>query len=429
MSGPQYDGASPNEDGHDLTGLSFYSARDHELLERLASEACWSERHEALLLELWAQGFQATEDLSAFLLRKNVLHPRALDLLDRPGFADTESIFRHDGLARLEAMLDRLESQPLGATLDGSVLDDLDTPREPWASVQDTTLNLLAGGETAEMPSGQDWGFAWEAGHVLANWELVRLLYTSGQAMVFRAVHTESGQRALLKAQPILASQHEAEVLGRFDHPNIPRLLDEGSVGPTTFLVLEHIEGPSLADLLAEGHLPCVRTIVDWGLQLAHALGAMAREGFVHCNLSPEHVFIASDQTLRLLEFSQTVQLPQLPSGQFAPRTVPGLVGSPAYLSPEQAEEGQVDARSDQYSLGVILYQLLTGRQPFAAQTWSEVLLETRTTRPEPPMRLNPTISARVSRAVLTMLSRSPDDRFQSFDEIIGILSTSLATT
>ncbi len=406
-----------------LGGDSFYSPRDHALLEILAGEAQWTGRHEALLLELWAQGFQANEDMVAFLLRKNVLAPEALgpltDRSQRPA-----SVFQAEGFARLEAMLDRLEALPVNLNGDSSVLDSPDLRPDEWAAMHDTALNLLAAGETAEIPSSLEDSSAGGSGRSLGDWELMAVRHRSQQAITLSARHMHTGQRALIKAQSNAAVQRESRLLAGLDHPHIVRLLGVESHQATGCLVLEPVEGPSLAEMLAEGRLPRTTLLLTWGSQVARAAGYLAERGVVHRAISPATVFVGSDETVRLMEFSQALELPRGAGGGFVPIAQPKWIGVAGYVAPEQAELRPVDSRADIFSLGAVLYELLTGRQPFAGSSLSEILLKNYP-RPEAPVKLNPSLGARLSRMILAMLAKQPSQRPSSFDEIAEALAHS----
>jgi hypothetical protein len=188
-----------------------------------------------------------------------------------------------------------------------------------------------------------------------------------------------------------------------------------GHEGNTHYIAAEFLEGSTLSEVIAQqgGPLPLSR-IVSFITQLASALDFAHQRGLVHRDIKPGNVFIGPDDHVTLMDFGIVKALVGGPQMTRAGT----MVGTPEYMSPEQAEGRSIDQRSDIYSLGVVLYQLLTGRVPFEADTPTGVILAHITKQPMPPSRLNPAIPRPVEAAVMRALAKRPEDRFATAGEL-----------
>jgi len=252
-----------------------------------------------------------------------------------------------------------------------------------------------------------------------------------GMGQVFLANDTRLHRKVALKCLIASASEHElrtkllqeARAAARINHSHIATVHDVFEHDGRAFLVMEYVEGESLADLLRRERLPLDR-ILAIGRQLASALTAAHARGIVHRDLKPANVQIGRDGSVKVLDFgiAQAVSLLTTagsPTTTSALKTDTGVVhpGTPAYMSPEQMFGRPVDHRSDIYSLGVILYEMVTGHRPYAAADPLDLVmtLGRRLLRPD---GIDPTVPRELSDVVAKALALSPDDRFQTAAEL-----------
>ncbi|HJZ58841.1 MAG TPA: serine/threonine-protein kinase [Gemmataceae bacterium] len=208
----------------------------------------------------------------------------------------------------------------------------------------------------------------------------------------------------------------EAAALARIKHPQVVRFLDFGCDPRWPYLVTEFFEGRPLGELLRDGGaLPAA-----WSLyllsQMVDALGAVWQAGLVHRDIKPDNILIGPNGTGKLIDFglakATILQANQENSG-------PELAGTAAYLAPEQARDAsRVDHRADVYSLGVTLYEALTGRLPFEGRNRVQVIFQHINTAPVPPVHRAPGVPPLASDLCLWMLAKSPEDRPQNYEEL-----------
>ncbi len=209
--------------------------------------------------------------------------------------------------------------------------------------------------------------------------------------------------------------RHEAEALTGIEHPNIVRLFDSGMIGDDLrFVAMEFLRGRTLREELdARGKLE-IAEAVTITLQLCDALSEVHAREIVHRDVNPRNVML--DNGAKLIDFG-IAKFPQPPGAPpFTQHSV--LSGTVAYASPEQCQSRTVDHRSDIYSLGVMLYELLTGERPFKGRTPTEIAIHHLQAAPPPPRQLNPEIPLNLEKVVLRALAKSPEDRQQSVQEL-----------
>jgi serine/threonine-protein kinase len=202
-----------------------------------------------------------------------------------------------------------------------------------------------------------------------------------------------------------------AETMRGFDHPDLPRVFGYGADGESFYVVREYVVGTNLKTLLAGGPLS-VDKAVHYAIQVSEALHAANRMGLVHGDLRPHNIVVTRDDHVKVTEF----QMPPASSG-IAPRTS----AAPEfwhYASPEEAQGLQLAPTSDVYSLGVIMYEMVTGRVPFDGETVAEVQEQHLTKAPTPPRTLNIHVPAALDGIIMRALAKDPADRYQSFESM-----------
>ena len=206
--------------------------------------------------------------------------------------------------------------------------------------------------------------------------------------------------------------RQEARAIASLTHPNVVVVFDIGLDADPPYLVMERVAGPSLKERLATGALaePEVRAL---GIQIARALSAAHERGIVHRDVKPANILIEPDGTPVLLDFGMAR------SGDDFALTMTGeLAGTPLYMSPEQVRSGELDHQSDMFSLGVVLYELLTGSRPFSGDSLPQVFAAILEARPAAPSAVRPELGPEIDRILLRMLHRIPAERYPGWAEL-----------
>jgi serine/threonine-protein kinase len=209
----------------------------------------------------------------------------------------------------------------------------------------------------------------------------------------------------------------EARAAGRLAHPGIVPVFDVGEQDGLPFLVMEYIEGQTLADAAKTGHRLTLERVCELGQQIGEALGYAHKHGVVHRDIKPANILLTSKEKYgierpKITDFG----VAKLAASQLT--TTGQLLGTPAFMPPEQFTGAVIDGRSDLFSLGVILYWLATGDQPFPGETITAVSYKVVHTEPVPPRRLNPAISTEFEQAILRCLAKDPAARYQTGEDL-----------
>lgn len=269
-------------------------------------------------------------------------------------------------------------------------------------------------------------------GTLLGKCLLTELLGRGGCCTVYRALHQTLHIPVAVKilhSQTGIASHRsyeplrtEARLLAQLDHPHIVRALDFEDDPALPYLVLECVEGPSLGDSIAQsGRLSLERACEVIG-QTADALAALWKLRAVHRDVKPGNILLTRDGTAKLADLGQAIFLDEPQGAADGPRDE--VAGTAAYLAPEQfLTPATVDHRADIYALGATFYQAVTGRLAFSGKSFMEVLLKHARQTPPPPHELVPDLPPLVSEVILTMMAKSPADRYQNIDELETALS------
>ncbi len=244
------------------------------------------------------------------------------------------------------------------------------------------------------------------AGSRVDQYELVRLLGAGGMGDVWLATDTQLARKVAIKLLPAAVTtdparvsrfEQEARAASALNHPNVCTIHALGRTSEGRhFIAMEHIDGQTLRDRLARGPMSR-REALDVATQMASALTVAHAAGVVHRDLKPENVMLRPDGLVKVLDFGLAKLVASDASGETATKTLlhtePGkIVGTVQYMSPEQARGVAVDARTDVWSLGVVLYEMLSGQLPFSGATPSDVLAAILERDPSPLTRFDPDI-------------------------------------
>ncbi len=273
-------------------------------------------------------------------------------------------------------------------------------------------------------------------GSMFGQYKIVRLLGQGGMASVYEAEHKLLGRKVAIKVlQKDLASYpevverffQEARVVNQIRHPNILDITDFGEATDDTppFMVMELLEGKDLAHIVTEKAPLDPEYIVEVGTQICEAMAAVHEAGVVHRDLKPDNIMLLAPEyrTIKLLDFG-IVKF--LATDKAFLRTATGqTLGTPEYMAPEQVRGRQVDARTDIYALGIILYEMATGTTPFEGYNLAEVFQKQLTGVPEPPSKvLQRPFDPALEKVILTCLEKAPENRYQSMLELAEALKS-----
>ena len=270
-------------------------------------------------------------------------------------------------------------------------------------------------------------------GEIIGGYRLTDRLGQGAMAQVYRGLAPDGRPVAVKLLHPSLTGdagflarfRREAEAACRLDHPHIVKVLDHGSEGELHYLVMELVDGPSLQAALADRSEPLEPAeAVALVATLADALDYAHRQGIVHRDVKPSNVLLANGRLddPMLSDFGVARMVDATVATQAG-----ALLGTPAYMAPEQGEGQPGDERSDVYALGVILYELLTGRPPFQADSPYALILRHIHTPPPPPRSLRPDLPPALEAVVLQALQKDPAARYPTAAAFAQALTASLA--
>jgi Tol biopolymer transport system component len=275
----------------------------------------------------------------------------------------------------------------------------------------------------------------------LGPYEITAAIGAGGMGEVYRARDTRLLRDVAIKVLPAAVArdadrlrrfEQEARATAALNHPNILAVYDVGRDGDVAFLVEELLEGGTLRDALTAA-LP-VRKVVDYAIQVANGLAAAHDKGIIHRDLKPENVFITRDDRVKVFDFGLAKTLAPTAaatSTALAGATEPGVVlGTVGYMAPEQVRGQAVDHRADIFSLGAVLYEMLTGARAFSGDTTADTISALLKDAPADPAESGRPIAPALARIVWRCLEKSPARRFQSATDLaFALQSISLDTT
>lgn len=287
--------------------------------------------------------------------------------------------------------------------------------------------DLVTGSEVRER--------SFKSGDVIAHYTIEEAIGFGGMGEVYRATDTKLNRQVALKILPphftrdkafLRRFRNEALAAATLNHPNVATIYSVEEYAGRPFITMELVEGKTLRETLAEGGLP-VDKFVEWFVPVADALAHAHEKGVTHRDIKPGNIMISSNGVPKILDFglAQIESVSVFDSSTIHEITAPGqVIGTPSYMSPEQAEGRSVDHRSDIFSLGIVMYEALTGQRPFRGESYAEVVHAIVTSNPKPVSQSRRAVPVGLALMIDKCLAKSVADRFSSMDEVRSILST-----
>jgi eukaryotic-like serine/threonine-protein kinase len=271
------------------------------------------------------------------------------------------------------------------------------------------------------------------SGHTTSRYRIVERLGAGGNGVVYKAEDTRLGRFVALKFLPPEGQRdahaqarflREAQAASALNHHNICAVYDIGEQDGQTFIAMELLEGQTLKQKIGSRPLS-LETLLDYAMQIAAALEIAHQNAIVHRDVKPSNIFVTSRGEVKLADFglakrvildnTPTAEAPTI-SDSITQRGV--IVGTVAYMSPEQAQDQDIDARSDIFSFGIVLYEMATGKRAFPAESSATVIGEILHKDPKPIRELNPHVPEELQRIVLKALEKDREDRYQTAHEL-----------
>ncbi len=258
---------------------------------------------------------------------------------------------------------------------------------------------------------------------VLGRYKIVAEIGQGAMGTVYKAVDPIIDRTVAIKTINLNLSKQELEeyearfqqeikAAGRLNHPNIVTIYDVGKTDQVAYMAMEFLEGRELKEMIADGKLPPTDQVVDIIAQVADGLWFAHQQEIVHRDVKPSNIMVMAGGTAKITDFG----IARLPNS--AVKTMTGLIlGSPRYMSPEQVIGKQLDTRTDIFSLGVVLYEALTGVAPFDGDNINAIMYATVNTTPKPPSTHNRNVPAMLDLIVAKAMAKTLDDRYQTVKE------------
>ena len=274
------------------------------------------------------------------------------------------------------------------------------------------------------------------AGRTLSHYQVVSLLGAGGMGEVYLARDQRLDRTVAIKILPgdlagdperMQRFEREARAASALNHPNVATIYDVGESDGLHFIVMEHVDGETVAARVA-GRSLLPAAVVDIAVQAADALEMAHAKGITHRDIKPANLMVTSRGHLKVLDFGiakMKLRDESVRSGDWildSGTAIGGVIGSGPYMSPEQITGGNVDPRSDVFSLGVVIYQMATGRLPFSGSTREELMEATLRSAPESMTGRNPDVPSALERITFKCLEKSAEDRYQSARDLLSDL-------
>jgi serine/threonine protein kinase len=269
-------------------------------------------------------------------------------------------------------------------------------------------------------------------GRTVSHYRILKRLGGGGMGVVYEAEDTRLGRHVALKFLPselgidrisLERFRREAQAASALNHPNICVIYEIGEHQKQPFISMELMKGQTLKHRI-NGKPITTNEAIDYSIQIADALNVAHDEGIVHRDIKPANIFVTDRKHLKLLDFGIAKRISGNESGVSEKSTLEELtrtgiaIGTMAYMSPEQIRGKDVDSRSDLFSFGVVLYEMVTGRLPFAGDTSGEVLEAILVKQQIAPMELNPTVMPKLDQIINKALQKNPNSRYSSAAEM-----------
>ena len=272
-------------------------------------------------------------------------------------------------------------------------------------------------------------------GKTVGHFKILGQIGKGGMGVVYDATDLRLPRRLALKFLPdeVRADQttlarfrREAESLSRLNHPHICTIYDIGTYRRRPFIAMERLEGQTLQARLAQGLLPLAE-VFDVGLQIADALGAAHAQGIVHRDVKPGNVFMTTRGVVKLLDFGLAKEWRPIDEMEghrdVSIISIPGRpLGTPSYMSPEQIRQGDIDGRSDLFSLGALLYRMTCGRSPFEGESVLDTIHNILDIDPPPVSSYRPDAPAGLDQVLATLLRKAPAERYPTTHDLMEAL-------
>ena len=273
------------------------------------------------------------------------------------------------------------------------------------------------------------------SGQTLGHYTVREKLGQGGMGVVYKAYDNRLRREVALKALPpefVFDEERkrrfnqEARAASALNHPNIVTIHDIDSTRGVVFLVMELVEGVTLSELLRTRRLS-TSEVLEHGLQITDALTAAHARGIVHRDLKPANIMVTPGGAVKILDFGLAKLIETAESEETLSKTnlteTGAILGTASYMSPEQIEGRSVDARTDIFSFGASLYEMVTGKRAFTGNSTFSTVSAVLRSEPEPPKRLIPDIPSKLEELILRCLRKSPEERFQRVDEVKASLA------
>jgi serine/threonine protein kinase len=279
--------------------------------------------------------------------------------------------------------------------------------------------------------SSPEHGWQFKDGQTVSHYKIISPIGTGGMGEVYEAIDERLHRTVALKVLPesmwsngdrLRRFQREAEIVSALNHPNILTIYEFGIHDDIHLFASEYVKGETLRERLNRGPLPAAEAL-DVAIQISSALQAAHEASVIHRDIKPENIMIRHDGYVKVLDFGLAK-----PAGDTEPLERPGpavlsqpgyILGTTAYMSPEQTRGSAVDGRSDIFSLGIVLYEMLTGSPPFGGETTTDVIAAIIQADPPPPSGINRAVPSDLDVIALRALAKARTDRYGKVEDML----------